>query len=373
MSGKESLRILQVCSAREAIYGAALSLLTLAEAQRAAGHQVDFATFSRKRFGSQVRARGFVNREFTVRTKIDLFAALKMRRYIRERRMDLVHTHLSTSSVNGGLAARLAKVPAVSTVHGLSGRLSFKFSDHLIAVSEQVKNHMVEQGIPSSRVSVVYNGLNLDEFHADSDASRLALGLAQVGPVIGTVSRITALKGVDDGIRVIGMLKEHFPNLCYVVVGDGDALDEVRAVTENLGLTKSVRFVGYQNDIRPYLAAMDLFLFPTHKEAMGVALVEAMATGLPSVATRVGGIPEVLTPDVGILCPARDVHAMAEAALQLLTDSSRRVEMGAKAKLRAEKMFSATAMQSNTERVYRALLQDWSHGPHDRTPSATPV
>jgi glycosyltransferase involved in cell wall biosynthesis len=363
MSDNSALRILQVCSAREAIYGAALSLLTLAEAQREAGHQVDFATFVGKRFGSQVRARGFVNREFNVRAKLDIFAALKMRRYILDRRIDLVHTHLSTSSVNGGLAARLARVPALSTVHGLSGRLSFKFSDHLIAVSEQVKNHMVQQRIPSSQVSVVYNGLNLKDFHADSDASRLVLGLAEFGPVIGTVSRITALKGVEDGVRVIRVLKEHFPNLIFLVVGDGDALDSVRAVTEDLGLSNHVRFVGYQTDIRPYLAAMDLFLFPSHKEAMGVALVEAMASGLASVATRVGGIPEVVTPDVGVLCPAHDVPGLAEAALSLLKDSSRRVEMGAKAKLRAEKVFSSEAMQLNTERVYRHVLQ---RGPQSR-------
>jgi glycosyltransferase involved in cell wall biosynthesis len=148
-----------------------------------------------------------------------------------------------------------------------------------------------------------------------------------------------------------------------LVVGDGDALDSVRAVTEDLGLSNHVRFVGYQTDIRPYLAAMDLFLFPSHKEAMGVALVEAMASGLASVATRVGGIPEVVTPDVGVLCPAHDVPGLAEAALSLLKDSSRRVEMGAKAKLRAEKVFSSEAMQLNTERVYRHVLQ---RGPQSR-------
>ncbi len=350
------LRILQICSAREAVYGAALSLLTLGEAQRAAGHTVEFATFAGKRFGSQVRARGFANREFRVRLKLDLVAAIQMARHIKREKYDVIHTHLSTSSVNGGLAARIAKVPSVSTVHGMSGKLSFTFSDHMIAVSEQVKSHMMAQGILASDVTVVYNGLNLADFHANGDASRMALGLDNVGPVIGTVSRITAMKGIEDGIRAVGILTEHFPNLCYLLVGDGDGLDAARSVTEDLGLVNHVRFVGYQSDIRPYLAAMDLFLFPSHQEAMGIALVEAMALGLPTVATRVGGIPEVVTPDVGILRPAYDVRALAQGCMELLQDSSRRIEMSSKARVRARKLFSAEAMEASTELVYRALI-----------------
>ncbi|RYG44806.1 glycosyltransferase family 1 protein [bacterium] len=363
MSPKHRLRVLQVCSAREAVYGAAISLLTLARAQRSAGHRVEFATFKGKRFGTQVRAQGFAAHEFAVRTKIDPFAIVQMAKTIRQGRFNIVHTHLSTSSVNGTLAAKLARVPSVATVHGLSGKLSFAAADRLIAVSDEVKSHLMGQGVPASRIQVVYNGLDLDGLSFDADEARTRLGFDDAGPVLGTVARVTSLKGIEDGIRVASELRDEFPGLRYLVVGDGDAMDSCRTLANDLGMREMVHFAGYQPDVAPFLAAMDLFLFPSHKEAMGIALVEAMAAGLPIVATRVGGIPEVVTPETGVLKPAQDVVSLAEAARELLLDSPRRIELGANARARAMAVFSAQAMEEGVEKVYCDLL---GHGPLTR-------
>lgn len=356
MPANDRFRILQVCSAREAIYGAVQSLMTLSEAQRRAGHEVEFLTFKGKRFGAQVRERGFPVHEVKVRSKIDPLAILEMRRLMQHRRYDVVHTHLSTSSVNGTLAARLAGVPCLSTVHGMSGKLSFAAADHLIAVSEQVKAHLVFQGVPADKVSVVYNGLDLQLSDLDRDAAKRALGLDTEGPVLGTVSRVTPMKGIEDAIRAVALLKPEFPQIQYLVVGDGDALESCRNLTRDLRLEPNVKFVGYQEAIGPYLAAMDLFLFPSHKEAMGIALVEAMAAGLATVATDIGGIPEVVTPEVGLLRPAHNPQALAAATRDLLVNEPLRREMEAAAKERAQTVFSASAMERTTDWVYRSLL-----------------
>jgi len=354
--GNRPLRVLQVCSASRATYGAVQSLMTLTQEQRAAGHEVEFLTFKGKSFGGYVRERQFPVHEVQVRAKIDPKAILQMRRIIKARGYDVVHTHLSTSSVNGCLAAKVAKVPSIATVHGMSGKLSFAAADHLIAVSDQVKQHLVSQGVRSDRISVVYNGLDLSVPPMERSEARRILGLPNVFPILGTVARVTATKAVDDGLRAVASLVGDYPDLVYVIVGEGDALSGCKALAKELGIQHHVRFAGYQRDVMTYLAAMDLFLFPSLKEAMGIALVEAMAAGLPTVSTDVGGIPEVITSDCGLLVPPRSPDALAEGARRLLANRDRRTSMAIAARERARTVFSADAMQRSTDWVYRALL-----------------
>jgi glycosyltransferase involved in cell wall biosynthesis len=352
----QPISTVQICSAREAIYGAVQSLMMLANAQRAAGDRVEFITFAGKRFGEQVRNEKYAVHEVKVRAKVDLIGIMHMRRVIRSGGFDLVHTHLSTSSVNGALAARFSSVPCVSTVHGLSGKISFLAANHLIAVSGSVKRHMVEQGMEASRISVVYNGVQIPEFPTDREVARQKLGLPLDVPIVGTISRVTPMKGIDDAIRAVARLKHSFPNLRYIVVGDGDDVEHCRNLAMELGIFANVDFVGYQNNVEPYLAAMDLFLFPSLKEAMGIALVEAMASGLPIAATDVGGIPEVVTPEVGLLVGPKQPDALALAASSILSNPSLRLDMGESARRRAQRVFGVESMYQGTREVYLKLL-----------------
>ena len=356
METRTSLSILQICSASQAVYGAVQSLMTLARTQREAGHRVEFLTFLGKRFGSQVREDGFTVHEVKVGAKIDPRAILRMRRVIRDGRFDVVHTHLSTSSVNGCLAARLARVPAIATVHGMSGRLSFFAADHLIAVSQEVKRHLVRQGVREEKISVVHNGLPSDFQLADRRTARRDLGFGDADLVVGTVSRVTALKGVEDALQAVAGLRAEFPDLRYLVVGDGDGLETCRSLAATLEIQDRVVFAGYQQDVGAFLPAMDLFLFPTHKEAMGIALVEAMAAGLPCVATDVGGIPEVVTAETGRLVPSKDPAALQRETAALLRDPALRARMSQAALDRCNASFSAAAMERQTDWVYREVL-----------------
>jgi glycosyltransferase involved in cell wall biosynthesis len=349
------MRILQVCSASQLVYGAAHGLMTLARAQRAAGKHVEFVTFAGKKFGEQVRREGFKVHEVRVRAKADPVAILKMKQIIRNGHFDLVHTHLSTSSVNGCLAARAAKVPSVATVHGMSGKLSFFAADKLVAVSEQVKEHLIAQRVAASKIAVVYNGLE-EQRHTDRFQARRLLELPVNGKIIGTVARLTPLKGIDDALRAFAQLAPEFPELTYLIVGDGESMSAYKELAASLGISDRVIFAGYQSDVALYLSAMDLFLFPSLKEAMGIALAEAMAAGLPTVATNVGGIPEVLADGSGILVQPRSPESLALASAALLRDGKLREEMSRAAIDRATKVFSASAMERSTEWVYSDLL-----------------
>lgn len=350
--------VLVVCSARRSTYGAVQSLMALTRAQREAGYRVEFVVWQGSEFGSDLRRQGFEVHSVKVRAKLDFFAVRRIASIAKEGGFDLIHTHLSTSSVNGCLAARMAKIPGIATVHGLSGKLSFVFARKLIAVSGGVKKHLVAQGVSAEKISVVYNGLADIEPTADKAAAKAWAGLPRDAVVLGTVSRITKMKGVEDGIRAFAMVAEKIENSHFVVVGDGDDLERCRTIAGELCLSDRVHFPGYQNDIRPFLNAMDVFLFPSHREAMGIALVEALAAGLPCVATNVGGIPEVVDSSVGVLVGVSAPSAMAAAAIEILNDPKRHRALSSAAAVRARSRFGMVKMLDDTASVYRSAIAE---------------
>ncbi len=332
-------------------------MLFLGDGLRERGHTVEYLTFKGRGAGPALMTRGETVNEAPVRAKIDPVGIIRMARIIRERRIDVVHTHLSTSSTNGALAARLARRPAVATVHGLSGRLSFVFAHRLIAVSEEVKRHLVAQGDSPGKIRVVHNGIDFPDVSAEEVARvRTELELGGAFPVIGTVARVTPLKGIKFAIEALALVRERFPTATYLVLGDGDGLLECQELASRLGLASAVRFLGYRTPVEPYLAAMDLLAFPSLKEAMGIALVEAAGQGVPAVATNVGGIPEVVTAETGILVPPSDAPAMASGLVELASDEGRRKAMSAAARSRARGLFGREAMVSGTLDVYMELL-----------------
>ena len=337
------------------IYGAVHSMMTLAEAQRDAGHYDQFDTFKGKPFNHELQEIGWKPASFRVRFKIDPMAIIQMVRHFKREKIDIVHTHLSTSSVNGCIAARLAKIPCVATVHGMSGKLSFIFADHMIGVSEGVRQHLISQGINSERVSTVYNGVEVPTGLYSKQEARTKFGIPESATVFGTVSRLTSMKGIEYSIRAFERIAKSISDAVYVLVGDGDRTEQYKELTKELGLEDKVLFLGYQSKVFEPLTAMDIFLFPSLKEAMGISVVEALAVGLPVVSTNVGGLPEVVSATVGSLVPPQDFEAMAQEAIALAKLD--RQSISNKARDRAQSMFSVSSMLEKTNQVYRQLLK----------------
>ena len=352
---REGLRIIHVTSAGKLIYGAVHSMLTLTNAQRSAGHDVSFVTFKGRPFTQELRHLGWTARDIRVRIKIDPLAILEMRKHFRAQKADIVHTHLSTSSVNGTLAARLARVPCVSTVHGMSGKLSYVFADHMIGVSQGVCDHLVQQGVARDKVTAVYNGVQLPKNHLSKSESREKFGIPSDALVIGTVARLTAMKGLDFSLTAFQTIAQHVPHAHYVLVGDGDDRARYEQMVKELGIADRVHFLGYQDPVFDPLAAMDLFLFPSLKEAMGIAVVEAMSLGMPVVSTNVGGLPEVIDASMGRLVNPSDADALARECLDLIQRGDL-ASLGLAARVKAESMFSVEAMRLGTDAVYHEIL-----------------
>ena len=350
------MRIAQVCSATHRIYGAAQSLTILASGLRESGHDCPFITFEGKPYTEEMRTLGFDAYPVRVRAKIDPLAVSRLIRLYRDLKVDVVHTHLSTSSLNGCLAAKLARIPCVATVHGMSGKLSFAFADRMIGVSKGVRAHLIGQGVASSKIEVVYNGIPSPPA-IDRQSVRDEFGFGIDDLVIGTVARLTPMKGIDTLVRAFKILSDSVPSARLLLVGSGDGEAEYRSLVASLGMENRVVFAGYRDPVWPALSAMDLFAFPSLKEAMGMSVVEAMMMGLPAVSTDVGGLPEVVTADAGVLVPAREEKAMASALIALARDESLRRELGEGAKRRAEQVFGAPKMIEETLAVYERLLK----------------
>jgi glycosyltransferase involved in cell wall biosynthesis len=352
---EKKLNIAHVTSATNLVYGAVHSMMTLARAQRDQGDDVQFVTFKGKPFNDELSNLGWKHTPFRVRFKIDPVAVVQMARFFRREKIDIVHTHLSTSSVNGCLAARLARIPCVATVHGMSGKLSFAFAEHMIGVSHGVRQHLIEQGVKPERINAVYNGVDLPTNLLTKVEARKKFGIDPDALVFGTVSRLTQMKGIFFSIQAFEEIQKTLPNSVYVLVGDGDQTELFKALVGELNLSEKILFLGYQSNVFEPLAAMDIFLFPSLKEAMGISVVEALAVGLPVVSTNVGGLPEVVSASVGSLVPPMDANAMAREAIAMANSDLAQLSLAAKE--RARVLFSVQSMLDGTNRVYDQLLK----------------
>jgi len=302
----------------------------------------------------------------------DCRALWQLRRAIRRLGPDIVHTHSSKAGFLGRLAARAAGVPhIVHTPHGhvfegyfspvatraftLLERLAARWTDRIITLSDdEAQDHLrLRIGRPEQFVTIP-SGVDLDTVCAASPAS-----LVPGRPVIGAVARLVPVKGLQYLIDAAPEILRRCPDARFLLVGDGEMRAALRAQADALGLSDRIVFTGFREDIPALIAGMDVFVLPSINEGMGRVLVMAMALGKPIVATRVGGVAELLGDgEAGLLVPPRDPAALAEAATALLRDVTRASALAEAGRRRAPR-YSAEAMLEALAKVYREVM---THG-----------
>ncbi len=307
----------------------------------------------------------------------DLVALLKLYRFIRRGRFDLVHTHTSKAGILGRVAARLARVPSlVHTPHGhvftgysgrslaaffvLLERWAASFTDRIIGLTDQEVRDHLELGIgrPEQFVSIP-SGIEVEGFEqaeTEAQAVKAALGLPASARLIGSVGRLEPVKGHRYLLEAFRSLAPRFPDLYLALVGEGALLPELSSLARRSALADRVLFLGWRDDVPRLLHAFDVFVFPSLNEGMGRALVEALAAGRPIVASRAGGIPEVLGEGAaGLLVEAGSAAALARGVETLLGDPALRGRFGNAARERA-RGYSRERMLRKVEDLYRDLL-----------------
>ena len=298
---------------------------------------------------------------------LDATLTPRLARALRADGATLVHAHNFGRFFYLGPAAALAGVPALYTEHSntrreehalwLTQRPLSALAARIVAVSEDVRRGLVEdQGLRARRVRVVPNGIDAAPYAAagaQRDAVRAALGLGGAF-VVGSVARLVPVK--DQACQLAALAR--CPQATLVLVGDGPERAALEALAAQLGVTARVRFLGTRHDVPNLLAAFDVFTLSSLSEGLPVAVLEAMAAGLPVVATRVGGVPEAVRDGVtGLLTPPRDAAALG-AAWRALESPQRRAALGAAGRAVVRSRFSLAAMVRAYEALYESIRRD---------------
>ncbi len=312
----------------------------------------------------------------------DLRATFRLARMMRELRPHILHTHTAKAGAIGRVAtllARGARPPiVVHTFHGhvLRGyfgpvrtrvfrwleRQLARTADSLIAVSPEVRDDLVALGVaPASKFSVIRLGIELDERVADDGAARTkmrrALGIRDGRFAVGWVGRMTAVKRTDDVLRTFKQLRDLGVDACLCMVGDGPDRPQVEQLASELGIMRDCLFPGYQEEVGPFFAAFDVFVLPSGNEGTPVTAIEALASGCPVVATRVGGVPDVVRDgEDGFLVEPGAVEEVADRLARLARDPDLRARMGAAGRARVVPRYGVERLIDDVDRLYRELL-----------------
>jgi len=314
------------------------------------------------KLGQVTEARGIPTFRLKMRAAFDPIAFIKILRLLRRERVDIIHAHSSRDAWLVGAAGKLLGVKVFRTRHLLTrigGRLVYtRLTDFVLTVSEGVRQYLISAGVPAAKIVAVPTGIDLKRFdpgRKDLKDVRAEFGLRPDDFVVGIVAVLRFNKGHHHLIRAVGRLAPRHPNLKLVIVGDGPQKQNIDKLVEELGLEQRVMRVGHYDDIPSVLKALDAFALPTREEALGTALIEATAMGVPVIATKVGGIPEVLG-EAGVYTPTEDADALARNIEALIGDSARRARLRDQGMERARALYDENLMVRRTETLYRQAL-----------------
>lgn len=347
----------------------------LAKAQKAAGHQVSvFSINTTTGLKAELLDAGITVVEGHKKTSLDRQVLGVLRQWIKRNQIDVVHAHNFVPNYHAAFATLgLSKRPVqICTCHDMGMRLSnrklrwlFKWSltrtAEVAMVGKQVYDRYLAMGLVSTdRANAVLNGIPVDKFAASPEQrtqARIALGLSPNDLVIGCVGRLVPLKNHHRMIDIMPALLEQHPGLKLVIVGDGERHQALAEQIRRLALEQNVILAGQRSNVSTLLPAFDIFALPSQTEGVSIALLEACATGLPVVATRVGGNPEIIEDQVtGLLIPTDDNVALESSLRQLIDSPQTRQELGMRAAQWVRAHASDQALRTAYDACYARAL-----------------
>lgn len=300
-----------------------------------------------------------------------LLAARRVAEHLRRWRADVVHCHLPLAGAVGRIAGRLAGVPVVYTEHNRLeryhtltrslNRSTWRWQARAIAVSDAVASSIRANVGTSVRVDVITNGVDVARFDParfDGIDTRARFGIPADAPVIGTVAVMRVQKRLDDWLAAARLIRARRPDTQFLIVGDGPLRERIVSLRDAYGLGGCLHFTGLQQEVAPFLRAMDIYMMSSAVEGLPVALLEAMAMGCAVISTAVGGIPEVIQGGVdGVLVAPRQPASLASAACALLDDRATMARYGAAARATVASRFSLARMSRQLEEVYLDVVR----------------
>lgn len=338
--------------------------LWLAEALARLGHQSFVAGRPDQPLLERARARGLPVVRCVPVAEYDPLAARRLRRMLRRLQIDVVHAHTAHAVALAALATVRTRVPFVA-----SRRVDFHLSNNplsrwkyrrataIVAISDAVRDILVSDGIPRERVDVVNSGVDLSRDIAPaSDETLRALGIPDGAPLAVQVAQFVGHKDPVNFVRAVAAARRLVPELHGLMVGDGPLRPEVERAVAEAGAAGFVHLAGYRTDADQLMAAATVAMLSSREEGMGSVLLDALALGKPVVATRAGGIPEVVEDEAcGLLAPVADPEALGAALARLLHDRALFDRLADGARRRADR-FSMANTAAGTLAVYRRIV-----------------
>lgn len=332
---------------------------------RERGHTLAVVSRPGARILERAGEAGFETFAVDMRGAIDLPAMLRLRSVMKRFQADIVNTHSGRDTQLAGMAARmLARRPRIVRTRHLALPITSKFTysvlpDHVVTVSKFVENFLVESGVPRDVITTIPTGVDFACYDRTAVRGNLReeLGLPADTLLVGTVAILRVKKGHNEILDAVPTVLRRFPSAHFIFAGDGPQTSNLVKRIAAEGLGEHVHMLGLRRDVTNVLASLDVFVLPTHQEALGTAFIEAGAMSLPTVATNVDGVPEVVQNGrTGLLVPFQDGAAVAEAISSLLADPIYREGMGRNAAEFVRRVFSREVMAQGMERLYQSLL-----------------
>jgi L-malate glycosyltransferase len=350
--------------------GGEVQVFALIDGLRARGHRGVVFCPPASACETEARQRDIPSVPVRMRNDFDLASVLALARRLRSCAADVVHLHTGRATWLGGLAARLAHVPALSTrrmdrpvKRNWRTRLIYGYLvQAVVPISPAVAECLSTGGVGRERMHVIPDAVDPTQLapRAGRDVTRTHLGAGPQDQILLAPCALVRRKGLDLLLDALALIAADRLRPRLWIAGDGPERRALTAQAEQLGLTSQVRFLGQRRDMPDLLAGCDVVVVPSRREGMGVAALEAMATGRPVVCSAAGGLPHaVVDGRTGLLFPPGDTGALARALTRVLRDDALRSRLGQNGPERVREGFLVEQMVAAYDRLYRAVVDEW--------------
>jgi len=358
------------------LYGAEVMLLELMSGQKRLGLEPLLCSMGNPAVGEkplerEARARGLEVVSVRFRAGLNPFGVRRLLQIARDSRADILHSHGYKGNILAGMIpAGVRGIPLVSTLHGWTNtrRLSMlslyewldrrmlRYRDAVIVVNKRMLNdrRLLDAGISPDKLHVVNNGISADAAVTEESTQDKIASFAHNGFIIGAIGRLSPEKGYGYLLEAIAQLRERGRDIRLIIVGDGPLMDTLVIKSESLGIADIVLFAGYQPDASRYLSCFNVLVLSSLSEGLPITLLEAMRAGTPLVATRVGGIPDVITDEqTGLLIEPRQAAELSAAIDRLISDPSAARLMAEAANMEFHTWYTSEKMVGEYLTIYK--------------------
>jgi glycosyltransferase involved in cell wall biosynthesis len=341
--------------------GAEMQLARLTRRMEARGHSMPIVVKSNSPANAEFERLGMEIDCRAISGKFNPRAYWALSRATRDYRPEIIQSTLSSASWWSGWLERMGGPPTLGHVQGFTSATWHRQQTHLLAVSNAVKQDLIDQGISSEKITVLYNALAPEEFvpQRSTVEVRAELGADEDTFVVGTIAHLSQKKGYRELFAATPQVLSKFPKTQFWIAGQGPLRAELEQVAEAHCFARQVRFLGFRRDAADLMNAMDLFALPSHREPCALVYIEAALRARPIVACRAGGAPESIADgETGLLVPPHDPISLAEAILTLADHRNWSRRMGLAGRERALDVFSWERFIHTLESVYDRILDE---------------